>query len=311
MNGLKINNEKVRIIAIAMRINQWSKNLIVFTAILFAGQLFNPELFFKSLYAFAVFSLLSSASYLLNDVIDYPYDRKHPIKKNRPIASGKLEISEATFLVFILIMISLVASLFFSGTFFFLSFLFLLLHFLYSLYLKKYPVIDIFTISFSFMLRAFAGEVVTGYHIPIWLLLTIFFVSLFMAAVKRHAELVTHGTSARSSMAFYKGHLLDFMTNTFATLTIIAYASYTYFEQPPHIETIFTSFFSGIFPSFEARKWMMLTIPFVVYGIARYAQLLYERDEGERPEKIIVSDTPLLTTLLIWGIVIILFIYVL
>lgn len=294
-----------------LRVNQWIKNLVVFTAIIFSGRLFEMNVFFPTLYAFLVFCLLSSSSYVLNDIIDYSYDRKHPVKKQRPIASGAISIPEATFIVFVLTLISLILSLFFSIPFFFLSLIFILLHFFYSLYLKKFPVIDIFVISFSFLIRALGGEMVSGYHIPIWLLFTIFFISLFMASVKRHAELVTHGKETRESLYHYKEHLLDFLTNTFATATIIAYATYTYVEKPPQANTVVSAYFTtNLFPSFEARKWMMVTIPFVVYGIARYAQLLYEKAEGERPEKLITSDIPLVVTVILWGITIISLIYV-
>jgi len=105
------------------------------------------------------------------------------MKKYRPIASGAITIPQATFLVFVMTIVSLLLSLFFSLSFFFISLIFLLLHFYYSLYLKRYPVVDIFTISFSFVLRTLAGVVVTGYHVPIWLLMTIFFVSLFSTSV--------------------------------------------------------------------------------------------------------------------------------
>lgn len=295
----------------ALRVNQWIKNLVVFTAITFSGKLFEPDLLIKTATAFIIFCLLSSTSYLLNDVIDYPYDRKHPIKKNRPIASGKISLQQATFLVFTLTILSLILSLFFSLPFFFLALGFILLHFFYSLYLKRYPTLDIFSISFSFMLRAFAGEVATGYHIPIWLLLTIFFVSLFMASVKRQAELISHGQEARESLVHYKAHYLDFLTYTFGTATILAYATYTYSEKMPQAMTIFSEFMSQLFPSFEARKLMMTTIPFVVYGVARYAQLFYERTEGERPEKIIVQDKQLIITIGLWAAIIILLIYIL
>ncbi len=295
----------------ALRVNQWIKNLVVFIAVIFSGNLFDPNLFTKSAWAFLIFCLLSSVSYVLNDIVDYPFDKKHPIKRDRPIASGQLSIGEATFIVFILSLFTLILSLFFSIQFFLLSFAFLLLHLFYSLYLKKYPVIDIFAISFSFMLRTFAGEVATGFHIPIWLLLAVFFGSLFIATVKRHAELIKHGTDARTSLSFYKEHLLDFLSNTFATTTIIAYASYAYFERLPNIPSEFSKAFTRIYPDFEARKWLMATIPFVVYGIARYAQLLYEKDEGERPEQIITKDVPLIATIFFWAFSVILLIYVL
>jgi len=294
-----------------LRVNQWIKNLVVFTAILFSGKLFEPDLFIRTLWAFFIFCLLSSTSYVLNDIIDLPYDKKHPIKRFRPIASGLITMPEATFMVFLFTLVSLILSLFFSISFFFLSLLFILLHFFYSLYLKKHPIVDIFAISFSFMIRTFGGEIASGYHIPIWLVLTIFFVSLFMATVKRHAELVSHGKEARPSLYHYKEHLLDFLTNTFATITIIAYSFYTYFERLPSARTFFTDLFSNSFPGFEARKWMMVTIPFVVYGIARYAQLLYEKAEGERPEKLITTDIPLIASIGIWACIVISLIYIL
>lgn len=320
----------------ALRINQWIKNLIIFVPILFAGKLFDLFLFTQTVYAFGIFCLLSSTSYLLNDIIDYQYDKKHPVKKHRPIASGEVSIPQATFIVFVSTVLALLLSLAISPLFFFLSLFFLLVHFYYSLHLKRFPVVDIFTISLSFVLRTLGGVVVTGYHVPIWLLMTIFFIALFMASVKRHAELVTHGRDTRESLFRYKNHLLYFLSTTFATLTIVSYALYTYtLYIDPSTQLIYTngSFCEQLytrerdirecekqniinaipeyFPDLEARKLMMLTVPFVVYGIARYAQLLYEKEEGERPEKIITTDRPLLVTMGLWGVIIILLIYIL
>jgi 4-hydroxybenzoate polyprenyltransferase len=220
-------------------------------------------------------------------------------------------MQQATFAVFLLTIISLVLALLFSVPFFFLALIFILLHFFYSLYLKRFPTVDIFSISLSFVLRVIGGEVVTGYHVPIWLLLTIFFISLFMATVKRHAELLTHGRETRESLYRYQEHFLDFLTTTFATATIIAYATYTYVEVIPQVTTFLSPYTDGIFGSFEARKWMMITVPMVVYGIARYAQLLYERVEGERPENVITKDIPLVTTIFMWVLTVVLLIYVL
>lgn len=302
--------DKIKHIIVAARPNQWMKNLIIFTAIIFSGKLFDVDLFLITLLGFGIFCVLSSTSYILNDIIDYSYDRKHPFKRYRPIASGVLSIPDATFVVFLLSLLSLIVALVISIPFFLITFTFLLLHFFYSLYFKKHPVLDIFTISFSFMLRAFAGQALTGYHIQIWLLLTIFFISLFIATAKRHAELVIHGHETRSSLYFYKEHLLDFLTTTFATTTIIAYALYTFLENIQLTHTPFTFYFDEILPHFEARKWSMITIPLVVYGISRYAQLLYERDQGERPEKIITQDKPLIITILLWAFIVIALIYI-
>lgn len=294
-----------------LRVNQWIKNFVVFTPIIFNGQLLNQNLFFKSLATFSIFCLFSSISYVINDIIDYPYDKKHPQKKYRPIAAGLISIPQATFLTFIITMLAIVFSLTLSLNLFFLGVIFLLLHFFYSLTLKRLPLVDIFTISFSFMLRSFAGEVITGYHIPIWLLLTIFFGSLFMASVKRQAELKISGGKTRIVLYQYNKHFLDFLTYTFSTATIIAYSTYTYGEKIPHVKTLFGKLTQKFFPSWEARKWLMITIPLVVFGIARYAQLFYEKTQGEQPEKIITTDIALLTTIFLWGLTIILLIYVL
>jgi decaprenyl-phosphate phosphoribosyltransferase len=302
-------NNKIFVYLKLLRVNQWIKNVIIFTAIVFSGKLFDGNLFLRSLIAFFIFCLLSSTSYVLNDIIDYQYDKKHPQKKYRPIAAGIVSLPQATFIVFVLTLVSLIFSLLFSISLFFLSFLFLLLHFFYSLYLKKRPLVDIFSISFSFMIRAFAGEVATGYHIPIWLFLTISFGSLFMASVKRHAELSGFGRQARESLYRYNEHFLDFLTYTFGTATIIAYATYTYVEKLPSFEGFFHQLIVNVYSGFEARKWLMITIPLVVYGIARYAQLLYEKYEGERPEKIITTDMPLIFTIGLWGIIIVGLIY--
>lgn len=294
----------------ALRPTQWIKNGVVFTAILFAGQLFQPVFIIRSLIGFIVLCILSSASYLLNDVIDYQMDKKHPIKKNRPIASGAVSIPDATFAIFILSLVGLLISLFVSISFFILMLVFLLLHFFYSTTFKKKPIFDIFSISFSFMMRTYAGTVLTGYHIQIWLMLTIFFGSLFIATVKRDAELSLHGTETRASLYFYKEHLLDFLTSTFATLTIVSYSLYTFLENPPLVDTYLSTYLSGLLPNFEARKWFMITIPLVVYGIARYGQLLYERAQGEQPEKIITNDKPLIITIGLWALIVISLIYI-
>lgn len=319
-------NTTIKTYAKAFRVNQWIKNFVVFCAIIFSGRLLEVDLFLNSLYAFFIFCFLSSTSYVLNDVIDYAYDKKHPVKQFRPIASGAITIPQATFIVFTLTIISLLLALQFSIPFFLISLLFILLHFFYSLYLKRYPVVDIFVISFSFMIRTLAGVVVTGTHLPIWLMLTIFFVSLFMATVKRHAELVTQGKGGtRISLYRYKEHMLYFLSTTFAALTIISYANFAYLSDDNYIvnrcplnptltkkecpKIPFATFISSLYPDFEGRKLMMVTIPLTVYGIARYAQLLYEHEEGERPEKIITTDKPLVITIFLWALFIIVLIY--
>lgn len=293
-----------------LRVNQWLKNFVVFTAILFSGELFNPLPFWETTYAFLILCLLSSTSYILNDIVDYASDRKHPIKKHRPIASGKIGLQQATFLVFLMTVISLIVSLLFSIQFFMLALIFILVHFFYSMYLKKHAVIDIFTISISFMIRAYAGVVATRFPVPIWLMFTIFFGSLFIAAVKRDAELTAHGSAARESLKIYSQHFMSFLTVLFGTATIIAYSTFTYFARIESSNEDVAKFLSSYFPQFEARKWLMLTVPLVVYGVVRYAQLLYEKEQGERPEQIVTKDVPLIVAMGLWALSIIVMLYV-
>lgn len=311
MDFIQNLSQGVNSLARVMRVNQWTKNLVIFAAIIFSGKLFDIDLLLRSIFAFFIFCILSSTAYIVNDIIDAPADRRHPTKKHRPVASGSLSSRSAIIIAIVLGGGALLLALVFDSSFFLLCLVFLLLQFLYSLVFKSYAVIDLFSISASFMLRAFAGRAVTGYHIPIWLFLTIFFMSLFIAAIKRNAELSLAGAQARHALAKYNKSFLDFLTYTFATTAIIAYSLYSYTEQPPFVTTPISQFFGALFPGIEGRKLMTLTIPLVVYAIARYGQLFYTRIEGERPEKIVISDGPLIAAMTIWGALVITLIYLL
>jgi len=295
----------------ASRPSQWLKNIVVYIAILFNGQLFDPKLFWYSTYAFVIFCAISSASYIFNDIIDAPLDRLHPSKRRRPIASGKLSLPDATFLLFLLIITTITASLFLRISLGVLVTVFFLLHVAYSLYLKKQVLFDIFTIAASFVIRLLAGEIITGYHVPIWLWLTVFFFALFIASVKRHSEVINQGLKTRTVLKDYTNQMLQFLVTTFAAMTIIAYSLYTFAEEPPHIRTRLSVLIEPFLRAAETRKWFMLTIPFAVFAVIRYAQLLYEHREGEAPEKIITKDKILVITLGLWGLILISLIYIL
>lgn len=293
-----------------LRPNQWLKNLILFAAIVFTGKLFDPGLFQLTLIGFLIFCAISSASYIFNDIIDVKYDRLHPDKKNRPLAAGIIKLSTATELAFILVLVGLIAALFLSIEFFLITFAFTFLHIMYSLVLKKYAILDILSISFSFSLRALAGEMLTGYHLPIWLLLSIFFASLFIASTKRHSEYIRQGATTRPTLFQYREHLLDFYTSTFATASILSYALFTFLEEPPLFSGPFKEFLIDVFPQAIERKWLIITIPFIVFGMMRYAQLIYEGKEGEKPEKLITTDKPLIIAILIWAIFVVTLLYI-
>jgi 4-hydroxybenzoate polyprenyltransferase len=295
----------------SLRPGQWLKNALVFGAVMFNGKLFDRTLFIRSFWGFVVFSLISSSSYIVNDILDVRFDRLHPQKKLRPIASGALSANFALEVAILLALVGLISSLLLSQGIFVLALLFLILHLLYSSSLKKYAAVDILVIASSFIIRTLAGEVLTGYHLPVWLMLTVVFMALFIASGKRRSELVLEGSKTRPVLASYQRQLLDFYCSTFATASLLSYSLFAFFTEPPQFSAPLTNFLLLNFPKALGRKWLMvLTIPFVIYGIMRYAQLIYEQQAGEKPEKLLTSDISLSLAVIGWGLVMILVIYV-
>ena len=296
------------------RPRQWLKNLALFSTILLTGHLFDDRLFTLTMWGFISFCLLSSSNYIFNDVMDAPRDRKHPFKKFRPVASGLLPIPVAIGVSFLFAVIGLAIAHTLGGAFFVLSILFILLQYAYTLFLKHISVIDILTITTAYFLRVYAGEAATGYHISVWLALAALSLALFLAIGKRRAELtlvqgykgvVPHDT--RTSLSHYSERLLDTYTAMFANSTFLTYVFYTFLERPVYRGFLFKNY-ADFAPDFPERKWMMVSIPFVLYGIMRYMQLIYE-GKGESPEKVLTSDLPLLTTVILWGASVFLVIY--
>jgi len=296
------------------RPRQWLKNVAVGTTVLFTGQLFNGILFTKTLWAFVAFCLLSSSSYIINDILDAPRDRKHPFKKFRPIAKGTLSIPAAYCCSIIMLIVGLSISFALGRSFFILSLVFIVLQYLYSFVLKHRSIIDILAITAAYFLRVYAGEMATGYHISVWLALAALSLALFLAVGKRRAEITLlqgyQGVlpkDTRESLSRYSEKLLDAFTSMFATSTFITYAFYTFLAKPLNQGFFFHGYndFAGELPD---RKWMMVTIPFVLFGIMRYMQLIYE-GKGESPEQVLTSDLPLLTTVILWGMTVFLIVY--
>ena len=304
--------KSILILLHAIRVNQWIKNFSLYAAIIFTGRLFDPDLFVLTTIGFLIFSFLSSASYLFNDLLDAPLDRLHPTKKNRPIASGELSKSPAIVLFVFLAVSGLTTAYLVSLAFFLISLVFFAIHIIYSLWLKHHSLMDILSIASSFLLRVFAGEVITGLHIPIWLTFSVIFLSLFIASCKRRSELLVVGKTTRPALEHYRAQLLDFYNSTFATGAIIAYAMFTFLAQPPDFNPVIQDFLQFVFPQALGRKWLMVsTLPLIVVGIMRYAQLIYERLQGEAPERLVTTDKMLMTILALWGISVILFTYLL
>jgi len=303
-------SKKLSAIIRTLRPGQWVKNLAVFASIIFTGQLFVPEIFSKALFAFVSLCLLSSASYTLNDIVDAPYDRKHPLKKERPIAKGNLPVFQAVRIVFILALAGLVLAAFQGLGVFLICLFFIILHVFYSFLMKKFALWDILGISISFIVRALAGEIATGYHLPIWLMFTVVFLSLFIASGKRRSELVSEGSRTRPTLDRYQKSLLNFYSSIFAVATLISYSLFTYFSDMEFGMRLAHHLGTDISHMVLGRKWLMITILPVIFGIMRYAQLVYSYAEGERPEKLLTSDIPLASSIVSWGLILIFVIYV-
>jgi 4-hydroxybenzoate polyprenyltransferase len=243
-------------------------------------------------------------------VVDVDKDKLHPVKKNRPIARGDLPQPIAILIAFILLFTGLSISVFINTGFFWISFIFILLQYTYSFFLKKKAIMDIVGIAFFFILRAYAGEIATGYHLPIWIMLAVIFLSLFLASGKRRTEISNTGITTRSALAGYGKNLLNFYTTMFAVCTLIAYAMFTFLEEPIIFNGIIHNFMSENYPNALGRKWYMITLIPVIFGIMRYGQVIFEMQEGERPERVVATDIPLLLSILFWGLMMITIIYV-
>lgn len=292
-----------------LRPRQWLKNLTIFVAIFFTGEFLNPNLFLISTLAFVVFCAASSSMYIFNDLSDLENDRLHPFKKNRPLASGKLNPKLAiTFAIFASIFALILASQI-NSMFFITVIGFYILQFAYSKILKNIILLDILAIASSFIIRVFAGEAATGFHIDIWLFLTVISVSLFLAIGKRRSELTllsgwagNTAAKTRATLSRYSEKMLDVYISMFANSAWIAYAYYTFLQRPPVLR--------HSLEIFQEKKWLMITIPLVIYGIMKYLQLIYEKNEGESPEKVLLSDKALIITSLLFGLTLFVVIYV-
>jgi 4-hydroxybenzoate polyprenyltransferase len=294
------------------RPRQWLKNTALFATIFITGHVFEKQAITATLFGFIAFCLLSSSNYIFNDIMDTERDKKHPFKKYRPIASGKIPPSVAFAVSFLFVSAGLIISYFLGPAFFVLSLVFIILEYSYTLFLKHITVIDILAITAAYFLRVYAGEAATGYHISVWLAVAALSLALFLAIGKRRAELtllqgVKGAGETRASLSHYSERLLDTYTAMFANSTFITYAFYTFLERPT-TEGFLWRGYADYSPELPGRKWMMVTIPFVLYGIMRYMQLIYE-GKGESPEQIMTSDKPLLTTIIAWGVAVFLVVY--
>ncbi len=299
------------------RPRQWLKNFSVFAAPVFSGNLFDPQIFLSASYAFVAFCMVSSGTYFLNDIIDAPKDRLHPIKKNRPIASGKLNQNFALLVAFLLFFFALYFSIVVIGSYFTLAIIiYIAMQLIYSLYLRNVIILDSLTVAAGFVIRVFAGGFAAFTSLSSWLLLATIGLSLLIAFGKRRSEktiLRKHlGESkdqepkTRKTLRHYPDALLDSMISMSSTFAIMSYSLFTFQDSPQEVNSALSSVLPSILRS---PKWMMLTIPIVIYGVARYLFVIYEREDAESPERVLLSDKPLLLTVVVWGLTILFILY--
>lgn len=307
--------DKLVLVFKSIRVGQWVKNIVVFAPIIFSGFLFVPGYFGQVVWAFSLFCLLSSAIYVFNDIVDIKSDRLHPFKKNRPIASGQLPVELAIFLFIMLSGISLLLG-FMTSTFFFAAMgAYFVMNIFYSLWWKKIPIVDVFVIAAGFVLRIYAGSFVINVHMDVWFLLTVVSASLFLAVGKRRSEMtLLSGASIpakelRSTLMHYTPELLDAYTSMFANTTWLTYALFSFLHPPFVAEGKVLKIFALLPRTLLVDKWLMASVPVVIFGVMRYMQLIYEKNEGESPHKVIMSDAPLISVVFIWGLMVITILY--
>jgi len=291
--------EKLTALIKTMRPHQWTKNLVIFAALVFDRQLgFNnwtPLL--RTIAGFLIFCLLSGTVYIINDIIDVEADRRHPTKRNRPIAAGQLSIRAAAAAAIVLIVLLFPVSYALSPAFALVAFTYLGLNLIYSKWLKHVTLIDVFCIASFFVLRVGAG--VTLIHVARfspWLYVVTTLGALYIGFGKRRAELALLAEDANAHRRVLEGYtipLLDQLITVLSGTTIVAYSLYT---------------FSA--PNLPENHVMMLTIPFVLYGIFRYLYLIQVENCGGAPDELLLNDHPLQAAILLWGFSVLLIFYI-
>lgn len=281
----------------ALRPHQWTKNLLVFAALLFSKHLFEPGPFVRASLAFVCFCGLAGAVYLWNDIADIERDRLHPKKKHRPLAAGRLSIRAATLGAIALVTAALTLSFALDVRLGLCAAAYLTLNLAYSFGLKHVVILDVLSISMGFVMRALAGAYAIDVPVTEWLLVLALLLALFLALAKRRHELTslsTDATSHRAILAEYSPYLIDQMTSVVTASVVTAYTFYTL--SPETVQKFGTSKLS----------W---TLPLVLYGIFRYLYLVHQKERGDSPTDMLLTDKPLLVTVALWVILVIAIVY--
>jgi len=279
-----------------MRPKQWTKNIFIFGALVFDKKLFDPAYFFRTLAAFVMFCLVSSAVYIINDLGDVEKDRQHPIKRNRPLASGRLKPSVAVGGVVGILVVLLPLAFALDIGFGIVALAYLVNNLLYTFWLKNVVIVDVLSIAAGFVLRVGAGAaVIPTERFSPWIYVCMTLLALFLGFGKRRHELALLAADAnnhRRVLDDYSLPFLDEMMGVVTASTVMAYATYTFSAE-----------------GLPSNHSMMLTVPFVLYAIFRYLYLVHVRGEGGAPEEILLSDRPFLLDVTLWGVLVVILLY--
>ncbi len=295
-----------------LRPRQWVKNFSLFAALIFSGSLLDPTDQIRSISAFLLFCGFSSATYLLNDVFDVERDKLHPFKNKRPIAAGIVPTNLAVIVALFLILVLLPLAFKLSPAFFVASVLYLILQLFYSAYLKQIILLDVMVIAAGFVLRIYAGVWAIDAHLNVWFLLSVTSFALFLAIGKRRSELTLMQAKAgahRETLLHYPENLLDSLTSMFANSTWLTYALFAFLQPPTTTPYRLISFFGDLNLPLGEAKYIMATVPVVIYGVMRYLYIIYEKKEAESPERVLITDKPLLVSVLLWLLMVVIIIY--
>ncbi len=280
-----------------MRPKQWTKNVFVWAALLFDVKLFQSDPFLRTLTTFVLFCLISGVVYIINDLVDLEKDRQHPKKRGRPLASGALNPRFAIVAAVVITLASLPLSLWLNRGLALILYGYLALMVAYSFWLKNIVIVDVLTIAAGFVLRVGAGvAVVEVTRFSPWIYVCMVLLALFLGLGKRRQEIVLlqeNSANTRAILSEYNLRFVDEMLSLVSASTVMAYALYT---------------FSA--PGLPPNHLMMLTIPFVLYGLFRYLYLIHVKGETESPDVVVLKDRALLVDVLLFGVVVFLIFYV-
>ncbi len=282
---------------VSLRPRQWTKNLLLFAALLFSQNAFNLKLLILTVLGFVCFCAISSGVYLMNDIQDLETDRLHPVKRLRPIAAGELSERVAFWASVGLMGSGLAFSFLLNATFGLVAAIYLSIHLSYVWRLKGVVILDVFCIAAGFVLRAVAGGLVISVPISSWLIVCAIMLSLFLALSKRRHEIVfleSEASAHRKALQDYSPVLLDQMIAVVTASTLMSYTLYT---------------LSDVTVEKFGSDNLKYTIPFVLYGILRYLYLVHKKEEGGAPEKLLLTDKPLLINSVLYIVTVLVVLY--